>query len=364
MSVLAQVVASRGLQPEPVATDALTHLLGASPVAGTALATWAGALVGESFGDLSYSTQVSSKEFDGRPDLLGSDTHGVRLVAEAKFDAMLTKIQSGTAYLERLPKDQPGVLLFIVPEDRLLTMWPKLMEIVVDEPVQSPSPTQVSSGVLSHALSDKRLLAGISWDGLLDMLQHAIEVAGDIPAKADLEQLRGLVRWRTRTGWVPLTPGDLPDTAGRQLRVLRDCALQAAKTVSVQKVRNGTGDWGPGRYAKTSSGRWMYVGVSLPRWDRHGISPLWVSVKTRSEASYAAVTAALAPLRLPHGPGRYSLGARDWGVPLAVLPGAERDDVTASLVEQLKRFASLLDLAQGDVATTEPEEDLLLDDED
>lgn len=92
MSVLAQVVASRGLRPEPVATDALTYLLATSPSAGAALAAWAGSLVDDVFGHLLYSTQVNTNDLEGRPDLIGADEKGVRLVGEAKFDAMLTTI--------------------------------------------------------------------------------------------------------------------------------------------------------------------------------------------------------------------------------------------------------------------------------
>src|SRR3712207_6787536 len=108
MSVLAQVVASRDWPPEPVATDALTYLLRSSPGAGGALADWVGSLLGEPLSDLTFSTQVSANDLKGVPDLIGANNGGVRLVGEAKFDATLTKVQQSDAYLERLPKGQPG----------------------------------------------------------------------------------------------------------------------------------------------------------------------------------------------------------------------------------------------------------------
>jgi hypothetical protein len=126
--VLSQLVARRGLQLEPVATDALTHLLATSAEAARAMIDLTAAVMGvHSLGPLSFKTQVTVPDAEGKPDLIGADASGVRLVGGAKFDASLTKHQSTTAYLDRLSKGQPGVLFFIAPEDRLGVLWPQLL---------------------------------------------------------------------------------------------------------------------------------------------------------------------------------------------------------------------------------------------
>lgn len=354
--VLARIVADRGLQPEPVATDALTHLLVSSPGAAEALSELATALGGAAVtAPLSFSTQAATTDA-GRPDLLGVDASGPRLVGEAKFDALLTEHQKGPAYLDLLPTGQPGVLLFIVPEDRLAVLWPQLLSGPgALASVPAPSAVVTLSGTAKHDLGDGRILAAVTWPRLLGALRQGVELTGDTAARADLDQLDGLVRWRTRTGWLPLAAGDLPDTAGRQLAGVRDAVLRATAEVSAAKVRNGSGDGGPGRWFKTPGGRWMWAGLWLGQWARTGHSAVWATVSAKSDASFAALSEALSPLDQPNGAGRVRTAPRAWGVPLSVPLGAEIDDATAALTGQLRNLAALVDLATGADITMEPD---------
>jgi hypothetical protein len=91
-SLLADLVASRGLQPEPVATEALVRLLNTAPVAAKVLTGIADTLVpGGDFSDLVFTGQAFDSRNEGRPDIDGRDDSGVRrLLVEAKFDAALT----------------------------------------------------------------------------------------------------------------------------------------------------------------------------------------------------------------------------------------------------------------------------------
>lgn len=356
VGVLAQVVASRGLQPEPVATDALTHVLSSSPAAGAALTALVSTITGDgSLSGLRYSTQVVSAGAEGRPDLVGADASGPRLICEAKFDAQLTAAQTGPAYLARLAPDQHGLLLFLVPEARIEALWPKLLA----GPGGGAGPGTGGSsldvpGVRSAVLPGGRTLAIISWWRLLEVLGQAVELAGDLRARGDLEQLAGLVTWRSRNGWLPVQPGDLPDTAGRQLAGIGQVLLSAASFASAAKVRNGSGDNGPGRWLKTAGGRWFWAGVWLKGWDQWGHGPLWATVSAQSEASYVAITEALAVLDHGDGPRRVSTGPKSWGIPLQIPPGVEREEAHASIVTQLQAFATLIDTAAIGAATEEP----------
>lgn len=358
IGVLARIVANRGLQPEPVATDALTHVLATSPAASGALTSLVATLAGDpSITSLGYSTQVLSSADNGKPDLVGADASGPRLICEAKFDAALTAAQLSTAYLDRLAPGQGGVLLYLVPEERVTALWPKLLAgpgggAAVETPAVEGT---LSVSARSAGLPDGRRLAVISWARLLDLLANGIDLAGDSRARGDLEQLAGLVAWRSRTGWLPTQPGDLTDTTGRQLASISEVVLSAASAASSGKVRNGSGDNGPGRWMQTPGGRWFWVGVWLKGWDRWGHGPVWVQVGAKSEASFVALTKALAALEHGVGPGRFRLGPKYWGTPLEVPAGLERDDAHASLVTQLTTLAALIDTAGIGVVTEEPE---------
>ena len=369
IGVLAQVVASRGLQPEPVATDALTHVLGASPAAAGALTSLVASLTGDaSITTLEYSTQVVSAGDEGRPDLVGADTTGPRLICEAKFDAALTAAQVGTAYLDRLPQGQSGLLLFLVPDERIAALWPKLVAGPGGGTTHGPIGYAASSGpaategVRAATVSGGRTLAVISWKRLLEVLGQAVELAGDSRARGDLEQLAGLVAWRSRTGWLPVQPGDLPETVGRQLAGITEVVLAAAAEVSSVKVRQGNNDMGPGRWLTTAGGGWLWVGVWLRGWERWGHGPVWATVAAQTEAAFADLRAALEPLKLGNDevgiptPGRYTHGARAWAIPLAIPGGAERDDAHKALVAQLKHVSLLIDGAGLSWATKKPAE--------
>lgn len=360
IGVLAQVVASRGLQPEPVATDALTHVLGTSQAAADAFTSLVATLTGDpSISALTYSTQVVS-DAEGRPDLVGVDISGPRLICEAKFDAALTTAQLGSAYLKRLAPGQSGALLFLVPEERIPALWPKILTGPgggVATGISDAESAGSMPGVRSVQLADGRTLAIISWTGLLNSLGHAVELAGDNRARGDLQQLAGLVAWRSRSGWLPVQPQDLPDTTGRQLAGIGEVILSAASAASSASVRNGSSDAGPGRWLKTSGGRWMWAGIWLKGWDGRGHGPVWATVAAKSEASFVAISEALAPLEQGDGPGRFRAGPKLWGIPLSVPTGAERDVVHASLVDQLLSIAALVDSAGLGGATEEPSGD-------
>ncbi len=74
---------------------------------------------------------VWSKEVRGddgaRPDLIGADSLGARLIVEAKFDAPLTPAQLNRTYLDRLHVGRPGALMWIAPASRLPSLWPQLV---------------------------------------------------------------------------------------------------------------------------------------------------------------------------------------------------------------------------------------------
>jgi hypothetical protein len=174
-------------------------------------------------------------------------------------------------------------------------------------------------------------------------MRLSIENTSEIDALGDLAQIEGLVEWRTRTGWTPLVPGDLPDRAGRQLTALRDSVLVAANLASDNRVRNGSGDYGPGRWVQTSGGQTFWTGLWLRGWSDFGASPVWATVEAANSLGVRRLETALSQLKAPTGPGLYRSDAKTWAVPLMVPMGAEQGDVASALDAQLRRISDMLD---------------------
>ena len=123
MSVLAHVVLKGSLPGEPAATQALAHILNASSdLARGFLGMLRQAEIEFEPGHI----QAELGHEDSRPDLTIHDDHGhVRAFVENKFWAGLTDAQP-VSYLGDLPEDLPAALLFIVPQQRVTTVWNEL----------------------------------------------------------------------------------------------------------------------------------------------------------------------------------------------------------------------------------------------
>lgn len=341
--LLATVVGSRALPPEPVATDALVHLCSTSRGAGSALEELLSDLCpGSSTDGLVFSGQDIDPTTEGRPDLVATDSSGVRLVIEAKFDAELTVAQVSGAYTRKLTSNGPAALVFLVPGDRMQNVWSRVSVAVggAVEPIRL-APDEVDAGQAVMPLpSAGHVLAVTSWQSLLNRMQASISKRGETGADAELAQIRGLVEWRSRTGWTPPLPGDLPQRAGSQLAALTQVVKSAAGDVSVKTPRNGSADGGPGRHVTTPAGKSLWVGIWFTWWGARGPGPLWAQIKAKtaheiSRLSEALTTAGIANhLRQHRG---------DVIMPLMLPDNAEQDATKAAIVDQLRAIAEVVD---------------------
>lgn len=342
-SVLAEIVASRRLQAEPVATDALVHLLARSPAGRQAMGTVLNQLrPGADCGSLTFRAQAIDAAQDGRPDLIGADTHGDRLVVEAKFDAELTTIQRSPAYLKRLTTTAPSALIFLVPEERIPAIWPEILTGPggLDADHLDPNLTDPTQSRYVYQMHDGHTVATYSWERLLLVLQAAMEASAEEDNLEDLAQIRGLVSWRTRIGWTPLLPGDLPVRAGRQLAALIPTLGAAAEAYSVAKPTGGSGDFGTGRYVSTPGGARLWVGLWFTWWATHGISPLWIQVKTSTRLPVDAIASALTNAQVTCLP-RPQDG--DVLIPITLPTGAELPAISDTIANALRRVGQVVD---------------------
>lgn len=346
-SFLADLVASRGLQPEPVATEALVRLLNIAPAAATVLTDIAHGLApGGDFTDLAFTGQAIDAESQGRPDIEGRDETGARLLVEAKFDAALTAAQeSPLGYLQRLRPGSTGILIFLVPANRMPAVWPQLLAGPGQvELVPAPDLAHRDEEWLAHTRGDGRVIAALTWEALLSRLHSALDGGLDQVASADLTQLDGLVRSQIRTGWIPLAPGDFADRTGMQLWHLADALLKAANAAKVTKVTSATQDVGMGRWVDTQSGwRAIRIGLHLRAWSELGLSPIWALVWSRDSVEHKRLLQALSPLGQSGGPGVFTLGTSDIVIPISLQRGLELGRLADSIATQVVAIRALLD---------------------
>lgn len=344
---LAELVASRGLQPEPVATDALVRLFNVAPLAAGVLRDIAQQLApGGTFNNLVFTGQVTDTENEGRPDIEGRDSSGVRLIVEAKFDAALTPPQeSPSGYLNRLSPASSGALVFLVPANRMPGVWPQLLA-GPGEVIQAPPPDleHRDREWLTYQRPDGRVIAAVTWEALLSRLHQALDGGLDPDASSDLSQLDGLVRSQIRTGWVPIAPGDLSDRTGKQLWHLAEAVLKAARNAKFSKVTSATQHVGVGSWIDTETGwRTIRVGIHLQAWSELGLSPVWALVWARDAVEKQRLLKALAPLALAGGPGIYELNSKDIVMPIRLDPGLELGELASSIAQQAVVVSGLLD---------------------
>ncbi|MFE9958126.1 hypothetical protein [Micromonospora sp. NPDC005299] len=343
-SLLAAIVASRGLSPETVATESLVHLLETSEAARRATE---GILVQLCPGlppNLHWIREVRGDD-DARPDLVGMDASGARVVLEAKFDAGLTEAQMGPHYRERLQEGRPGLLAFLMPAERVTGMWPTLVAgpggLDGSLPIDA---ARAGDGMLVQDLGDGRRLAAFSWNLLLQTIRSACKDTDE----SDLRQLEGLVTWYAdHEQWLPFAPGDLDRRAGRQFRAALSAVKEAGTLLANSgcQLREDRTYNNFGYYLTSETGTYVWVGIWLGQWARYGISPVWVNAKPQHSWSQAQLRIVLSSIENDE-PGLWPTRGSGWASPVVFPPGGDRDAAVHQIVESTKRMLALLDAAR------------------
>ncbi len=345
MTTLLAYLTSRFVtQSENLATESLSFLLRSYPDAAAAFNQFTGGLAQGLPNDLRYHTQNWLAEDQAIPDLVGVTSDGRQpLVVEAKFWAGLTENQP-TTYLQRLPADEPGLLLFVVPGARAGYLWDELVRrcAIVGLTVTAGA----SIGETRVGAVEPHVLALTSWRALLGALAVALENAHDLTALADLRQLEGLCDQQDEQAFLPLTSEELSGGIGRRLTQLgtliddATTALVADGFASIKGLTRSAWVGGYGRYLRL--GPWeSLLHVNFDRWARHRATPTWLRITDKRAVGAAALVDALAPLR--HASPRRLLD--DTGVlmiPVYLEAGADRDGALAQMLSQLREIRDLV----------------------
>ena len=202
MSLLAHIVGN----DEPTATKALTYILRSSQDIAQAFAD--GALSPPRFTPGRIVSELAHG--DTRPDITIDDADGViRAFVENKFWAGLTA-QQPVDYLKALPEDRLTALLFIVPEQRIPTVWSELKKRCRDAGLDltDESSRRVRIG--------SRFMLVASWNHILDLLRNAAAAGGRDDIERDVAQLRGLTDRVDSNAFLPLRPDEITEVGTAQ----------------------------------------------------------------------------------------------------------------------------------------------------
>jgi hypothetical protein len=334
---------------EDFATEALGYILQNSPTAHRAFWDHLSTFVPNLPQNLAFRTQATGRQ-KGIPDLVGSDEAGrPRVIVEAKFWAGLTENQP-PAYLDMLPADQPGLLIFIAPEARRQSLWPELKR-------RCPSASELKRFCLWIG-PHRRYLAMTSWRDALNALEARLVQVGEEAARADVQQLRGLCERMDYQAFLPFSSEDFAPRIGRCIVQYYELLEELVRQLSSRSIAR-TGAYGilehwRGRYiillpeAKPEPKLVGFICVSPHAWARHRETPLWLMIrpwigKPLEPQWFEEIRKALQPLERE---GRLITDPQDpqraFQVPLFLPTGVERDAVLSALVDQVRQVAELL----------------------
>jgi hypothetical protein len=189
---------------ENVATDALAFILDRSASARQGFLKLLRRIVPD-LPELTFRAQ----EGDGgwRPDLWGFAGEEPRVLVENKFWAGLTDNQP-VSYLGLLGAKEASLLLFVVPNQRLETVWRELERRLAAASLASELAPE-TAGVRVRRIQNGPQLAITSWGHLLDTIGS--ELADQPQTFADLMQLRSLCDAADLEAFLPISAEQLTD---------------------------------------------------------------------------------------------------------------------------------------------------------
>ena len=341
MSVLAHVVLGGSLPSEPAATKALAFILNSYPdIARAFIGLLRVAKVEFEPGRI----KAELRHEDGQPDLTIYDSNGdVRSFVENKFWAGLTEAQP-VSYLNDLPNDPPSSLVFIVPEQRLSTVWNEL-KVRCDQAkldwIDAPS-----RGPVTWARVGGQTMLITSWKHVLDVLLDAARFGGHEGTSHDILQLQGLTSRMDLEAFLPLRPDEVTDqeTALRMMNysgLIEEITqkLKDRRIADTTSLKTSHGYYTAGRYLRVYGKFGLWLGIELEVWRDAGITPLWWY---SGEPEFYGVAGHLETVLEHFDDVQHYEEDRQLYIPVRLKTGVERDRVVADAVAQMIQIADKL----------------------
>ena len=133
---------------------------------------------------------------------------------EAKFWAGLTDNQPNT-YIDMLSDDVPSALCFLIPQQRMTSLWPEICSRASDAGF-SVSMEHDGEYKLARLSNNKHLLM-TTWTTVLTAIETAATSSGETLTLSDVSQLRGLCEEQEAEGFLPIRPGEFGPEAPRRI---------------------------------------------------------------------------------------------------------------------------------------------------
>ena len=341
MSVLAHVVLKGSLPSEPAATQALAHILNASPdIARAFLGMLRQAEIEFELGHI----QAELGHEDICPDLTIHDDHGrVRAFVENKFWAGLTDAQP-VSYLGDLPEDLPAALLFIVPQQRVTTVWNELkLRCGQAELEWRDGP---GTRTVTWSRVGRKTLLITSWTHVLEGLLDAAHSGEHDSIRHDILQLRGLTSRMDSEAFLPIRADEVTDqgTAHRLVNyigLIEDIThkLRDSGIADTRRLRPAHAWYTIGRYLRVHERFGLWLGIDLEVWREAGITPLWWIF---NDGEFSGVAGRLQTIRELFDDVQYYEDAGTLYIPIRLKTSVERDRVVEDAVAQMSRIAHTL----------------------
>lgn len=330
---------------ENLATEALAFVLERSTVAREAMVRFGQLCAPGLKGPLRFRAQDWGDD-RAVPDLVGiGNTGATRLIVEAKFDAGLTDHQPVT-YLQRLPRDEDGLLLTVAPGRRQTLLWDELVRRVKAAGIECADERRPAEDLRSVRLTDRRTLAIASWPALLGMIGNSLAVHQD-PVRADLGQLEGLCARIEAEAFLPLSSADLTNDVARRLLQYLGLIRAVTDELHAQGVlRNASWSAGAdgwwGRYVDIE-GWTCLVRLSAHSWATQAATPLWFQVGYQGKPRVTEAVGALAPLLAERPTRVFDRGSAGFVDVALFLPvGRSEREVVEDLADQMQRIVTCI----------------------
>ena len=331
-TLLAYLVSSFPGNTENIATEALRHIFDHSDACGVALND----VIQSGVRGVNAVTTIKSQviQADGtQPDLVGFDeANKERVLIEVKFWAGLTDNQPN-GYIRVLPADGPALLMFLVPEERVQSLWPQLQERIRQEfgcfvEIESERRCVRVGDTQKHVMI-------VSWGGLLDSMAARTRDYAEAGVETEIRQLRSLAKYADAGAFKPIRPheelGAESEMRLRQYKRLVDDATERGverEWASRKGLRATPRGYGYGRYVSLR-GTVVWFGINAEQFERTGETPLWIDCYDYLQDKPSEV--------------RDSLGMQDskWA-PVALKKDVEYPEVLDGVVDSLKQIADVL----------------------
>ena len=260
------------------------------------------------------------------------------------------------SYLHRLTPEQPGILLFIAPAKRAQRLWGELDRRCRDAEVEFEALPIPADNFRWSRAANGHVLALVSWSYLLDVLERELDAQGDTSTAADVRQLRGLCERMDSDAFLPLRDEEITGELGR--RIVQYCDLVDFTTerlleegfASKRGLRASASRGSYGQYVRFGKiGAQLHLNAAA--WTQWASTPIWLAIFDpdwkRPDQVFKALSAYEREV-----PRRLFANDKAVYVPIFLPPREERDDVVASMIDQVRKVVSDLEAAGFD--TTGP----------